>query len=127
MLPALWFFSDNNEYHGGKTLKTDPIFQVEGHLTRDFTEGFWGSLDGVWATGGQASIDGVQGEKLNNLGFGFTLGYQLNENIQLTTTYLATVNDEEPTDLRMDGFRLSFTYGWHKVIEGMKRLGQQGE
>jgi hypothetical protein len=127
MLPALWFFSDNNEYHGGKTLQTDPIFQVEGHLTRDFTEGLWGSFDGVWATGGQASIDEAQGEKLNNLGFGFTLGYHLNENIQLTTAYLATVNDKEPTDLRMDGFRLSFTYGWHKVIEGMKRLGQQGE
>ena len=26
------------------------------------------------------------------------------------------------TDLRMDGFRISLTYGWHKIVEGQKRL-----
>jgi len=28
-----------------QTLKTDPMFQVDAHLTRDFTETFWGALD----------------------------------------------------------------------------------
>jgi hypothetical protein len=35
---------------------------------------------------------------------------------------MATVNDSAPTDLRMDGFRISLTYGWHKIVEGQKRL-----
>ena len=39
-----------------------------------------------------------------------------------TAGYMATVNDSAPTDLRMDGFRISFTYGWHKIVEGQKRL-----
>ena len=73
-------------------------------------------------TGGKSSIDGVSGDSLNNLGVGFTLGYQINDNLSLTAGYMATVNDSAPTDLRMDGFRISLTYGWHKIVEGQKRL-----
>jgi hypothetical protein len=120
-LPSVWFFSENNNYVG-HTLSTDPMFQLEVHLTRDFTERFWASLDGTWMAGGTSSIDGVSGKALNNLGVGFTLGYQITDNISLTAGYMATVNDSAPTDLRMDGFRISFTYGWHKIIEGQKRL-----
>ena len=35
---------------------------------------------------------------------------------------MATVNDNAPSDLRMDGFRFSLVYGWHPLIEAMKRL-----
>jgi hypothetical protein len=121
VLPSVWLFGDNDDYVG-HTLSTDPMFQLEGHLTRDFTDHFWGSLDTTWMTGGKSSVDGVAGDSLNNLGIGFTLGYQINDNISLTAGYMATVNDSDPTDLQMDGFRISFTYGWHNVIEGGKRL-----
>jgi len=121
VLPSVWLFTDNNDYVG-HTLGTDPMFQVEGHLTRDFTEHFWGSVDSTWMSGGKSSIDGINGKSLNNLGVGFTLGYQINDNLSLTAGYMATVNDSDPGDLRMDGFRLSLTYGWHKIVEGQKRL-----
>lgn len=121
VLPSVWLFSDNDDYVG-QTLSTDPMFQVEAHLTRDFTEHFWGSLDTTWIVGGTSSIDGVSGDSLNNLGIGFTLGYQINDNLSLTAGYMATVNDSAPGDLQMDGFRLSLTYGWHKIVEGQKRL-----
>ena len=121
VLPSVWFFGDNNDYVG-HTLSTDPMFQVEGHLTRDFTGNFWGSFDTTWMAGGKSSVDGVGGNALNNVGIGFTLGYQLTDNIALTGGYMATVNDSGPGDLRLDGFRISFTYGWHKIIEGQKRL-----
>jgi hypothetical protein len=120
-LPALWFFTDNNDYVG-HTLSTDPMFQLEAHVTRDFTEHFWGSFDTTYMAGGRSSISGVSGNSLNNLGLGFTLGYQINDNLSLTAGYMATVNDHSPGDLQMDGFRLSFTYGWHKIVEGQKRL-----
>jgi Putative MetA-pathway of phenol degradation len=121
VLPSVWFFSDNNDYVG-QTLSTDPMFQVEAHLTRDFTDHFWGSLDSTYLAGGKSTVGGVAGESLNNLGVGFTLGYQINDNISLTAGYMATVNDSNPGDLQMDGFRISFTYGWHKIVEGQKRL-----
>jgi hypothetical protein len=120
-LPSVWFFSDNDDYVD-HTLTTDPMFQVEAHLTRDFTEHLWGSLDSTWMAGGKSSVDGVGGDSLNNLGVGFTLGYQINDNLSLTSGYMATVNDSGPGDLQMDGFRLSLTYGWHAMVEGQKRL-----
>jgi hypothetical protein len=121
VLPSVWLFSDNNDYVG-QTLSTDPMFQVEAHLTRDFTEHFWGSLDATYLAGGKSTVGGVPGDSLNNLGVGFTLGYQINDNLSLTAGYMATVNDSDPGDLQMDGFRISLTYGWHKVVEGQKRL-----
>jgi len=121
VLPSVWFFSDNDDYVG-RTLSTDPMFQVEAHLTRDFTEHFWGSLDSTYMAGGKSSVDGVGGDSLNNLGVGLTLGYQITDNLSLTAGYMATVNDSDPGDLRMDGFRISLTYGWHKIVEGQKRL-----
>jgi hypothetical protein len=121
VLPSVWAFTDNNDYVG-HTLSTDPMFELEAHLTRDFTEHFWGSLDTTWFVGGKSTVSGVAGDSLNNLGVGFTLGYQINDNISLTAGYMATVNDSAPTDLKMDGFRISFTYGWHKIVEGQKRL-----
>lgn len=120
-LPSLWLFGTNDDYVG-RTLETDPMLQVEGHLTRDLSKDLWASLDGTWIGGGVATIDGVEGEALGNLAVGYTLGYHVNENLQFTFAYMATVDDTEPTDLRMDGFRASVVYGWHPLIEGIGRL-----
>jgi hypothetical protein len=120
-LPAVWFFGENDNYVG-QTLKTDPLFQLDAHLTRDFTERFWGSLDLAWYNGGRASVNGVEGDKLNNIGVGLTLGYSINENLNLTVGYKSTVNDNDPGDLRMDAFMVTLVYGWHPLLEGSRRL-----
>lgn len=120
-LPSVWFFSDNSDFVGHE-LSTKPKFQVEAHLTRDFQQHLWGSVDVNWLSGGRSSLDGLEGESLNMLGVGFTLGYHINDNIQLTVGYMASVNDKDPTDIRMDSFKLSLVYGWHPLVEGMKRL-----
>jgi hypothetical protein len=124
-LPAVWLFGTNDDYVG-QTLKTDPMFQLDAHLTRDFTEHFWGALDAAWYYGGKSTIDGVAGKALNNVGVGLTLGYQINDNLQLTLGYKTTVNDNDPGDLRMSSFMFTLVYGWHPTIEGMKRL-KEGE
>jgi hypothetical protein len=120
-LPAVWLFGDNDDYVG-QTLETDPMFQLDAHLTRDFTERLWGSLDASWYSGGQATVNGVEGEELSNVGVGLTLGYAVNDNLNLTFGYKSTVNDSDPTDLRMDNFMITLVYGWHPLIEGSRRL-----
>jgi hypothetical protein len=120
-LPAVWIFGNNDNFVG-QTLKTDPMFQLDAHVTRDFTENFWGALDAAWYTGGQASVNGIEGKRLNNLGFGFTLGYNINDNLNLTFGYKSTVNDDDPGDLRMDMFMVSLVFGWHPLLEGSRRL-----
>jgi len=120
-LPAVWLFGDNDNYVGQR-LETDPLFQLDMHLTRDLTEHLWGSIDAAWYNGGKATINGVSGESLNNLGVGFTLGYQVNDNLNLSLGYKTTINDSEPGDLRMDMFMVTLVYGWHPLVEGMRRL-----
>lgn len=125
LLPSVWLFSDNHDYVGSD-LETAPLFQLDGHLTRDFLDVFWGSLDVTWKLGGKSSIDGTDGSPLNSVGVGFTLGYQIHENVQLTVGYMATVNDNEPDDMTMDVFRVSIVVGWHGIVEGMERLKSEG-
>ena len=48
-LPAVWLFGPNNDFVG-KTMTTDALFQLEGHLTHNFAKGFWASLDAAWYT-----------------------------------------------------------------------------
>jgi hypothetical protein len=122
LLPAVWLFGNNTNYDNGKTLKTDPLFQLDAHITRDFTKDLWGAIDGVWYSGGQASINGVQGSKLNNVALGLTLGYTITDNISATIGYKSTINDSAPTALRMDSFMFTLVFGWHPLVEGMRRL-----
>jgi hypothetical protein len=123
-VPAVWVFGTNEDYVGAE-LKTDPLIQFDAHLTRDFTERLWGSLDAAWYYGGKASVDGVDGDKLNNVGLGLTLGYQINENVNFTFSYKSTVNDQAPGDLQMDVFMISLVSGWHPLIEGVRRLNNE--
>jgi len=121
LLPAVWLFGDNDDFTG-KKLKTDPLFQLDAHLTRDFTEHLWGALDLVYYNGSGSTIDGVSVGSLNNVGAGFTLGYTVTENLNLTVGYKSTFNDSKPTDMRMDAFMVTLVFGWHPTIEGMRRL-----
>jgi hypothetical protein len=120
-LPMFWVFGDNDDFTG-KTLKSDPMFQIDAHLTRDFTKDLWGGLDLTWYKGGGSTVNGVAGGKLNNVGVGLTLGYAINDNLGLTFGYKSTINDSKPTDVRMDSFLVTLTFGWHPLVEGMKRL-----
>ncbi len=123
-LPAVWFFGENDDYVG-QTMETDPIFQLDAHLTRDFTEHLWGSLDAALYNGGEPTVNDVPGKELSNVGMGFTLGYGVNENLNLTFSYKSTLNDDAPDDLRMDVFMVTLVFGWHPIIEGSRRLQGQ--
>ncbi|OKY74635.1 MAG: hypothetical protein BM485_12365 [Desulfobulbaceae bacterium DB1] len=124
LLPAVWLFGDNDDFVGQR-METDPLFQLDAHLSRDFTEHAWGALDLSWYTGGEATIAGVTGEKRDDLAAGITLGYQVNDNLNLTVGYKSTLNDDDPEDLSMDMFMVTLVYGWHPIVEGARRL--QGE
>ncbi len=123
-LPAVWFFADNDDFLG-QTMKNAPLFQFDAHLTRDFTPTFWGSLDAVWYNGAESTIAGLSGGSLNAVAVGFTLGYQINDNLMLTGGYTATVGDG-PGDLDLGVFRVNLIYGWHELFEGIGRLSKAG-
>ena len=114
-------YGDNDDFLGND-LSTDPKFELEAHLTRDFTKDVWASFDTVYMKGGESTIHGMEGEEIDSLTIGFTVGYQINDNLALTMGYSSSINDDEPNDVDMDAFTISIVFGWHNLIEGMNRL-----
>ena len=126
-IPALWWFANNTNYMGGKTLSTDVLFQLDGHVTRDLTSSLWVSLDILWYLGGTTTVDGIRGDQLNNFGIGATAGYQITDNLMFTASYMMLVSSGSPNSLQMDRFTFSLLYGWHSLVEGARRLEASGK
>ncbi len=127
IFPSVWLFGDNDDFVG-QNLESDPTFELETHLTRNFTSKFWGSLDATYSSSGDATIAGGMPTSGSDMTLvGFTLGYQLNDSMQLTIGYKSTLNnDTGSNDLQMSTFMISFTTGWHRLIEGVNRLNGGG-
>jgi len=126
IFPSVWLFGDNDDFVG-QNLSSDPTFELETHLTRNFTSKFWGSLDATYSSSGDATITSTtmsgttSGSDMTLVGF--TLGYQLNDSTQLTIGYKSTLNnDAASNDLQMSVFMISLTTAWHRLLEGADRL-----
>jgi hypothetical protein len=118
--PSVWLFAENDDFVGQK-LENDPLWQIEAHLTHDFTRSFFGSLDLLYRGGFRSEINGVEvGDKLDIGDLGFTLNYQATDNITLRTGYSTNVFGDSNLDSSM--IRLQFVYAWHRLIENKKKL-----
>jgi hypothetical protein len=121
--PSVWLFAENDDFLGQK-LENEPMWQLEAHLTSDFTPNFWGSLDLLYRGGFQSEIDGDEvGDELDIGDIGFTLNYQVNDNLGIRTGFSSNVFGDEDLDSSM--IRLQFIFGWHPDNENIKKL-QQG-
>jgi len=126
IFPSVWFFGDNDDFVG-RNFSSDPTFELEAHLTRNFTSKFWGSFDATYTTSGDATIASTTTSGSDMTLAGFTLGYQLNDSMQLTFGYKSTLNnDAGSNDLQLSTFLISFTTGWHRLLEGASRLSNGG-
>ncbi len=120
IIPSVWLFAENDDFIGQK-LKNDPLWQLEAHLTHDFTRNFFGSLDLLYRSGFQSEINGVEvGDELDIGNLGFTLNYQITDNFTIRTSYSSNVFGDN--DLDNSIVRIQFVYAWHRLMENMKKL-----
>jgi hypothetical protein len=120
IIPSIWLFAENDDFVGRK-LENDPLWQLEAHLTHDFTRSFFGSLDLLYRRGFQSEINGAEvGDELDIGNFGFTLNYQITDNFTMRTSYSSNVFGDN--DLDNSIIRLQFVYAWHRLMENMKKL-----
>ncbi len=119
-IPSIWLFAENDDFINQK-MENDPMYQMEAHLTHDFTRSFWGSLDLLYRGGIQTKINGSEvGSELDIGNLGFTLNYQINDNLSIRTGYSSNVFGDDDLDNSM--FRLQFVYGWNQADENAKKL-----
>ena len=68
------FYTTNDDFFGGHTLRRDPLYAVQGHVIYQTRWGIWGAVDTTYYTGGATTIDsGKRGERQENLRFGATV------------------------------------------------------
>ena len=120
VIPSVWLFAENDDFLGQK-LENDPLWQLEAHLTHDFTRSFFGSLDLLYRRGFQSEINGKEvGDKLEIGNLGLTLQYQATDNLAIRANFSSNVFGDN--DLDNSILRLQLVYGWHTASENAKKL-----
>ena len=109
--PKITIFGDNDNAPGsGGTLEQDPLYTIEAHVTRNFGQAFWGSLDALYTYGGETQTNGVSANnKQESLALGVTGNLNLSEAASIKATYGEVVSgNADGSDGRL--FRLQLLY-----------------
>ncbi len=123
LVPSIWVFGENDDFVG-QSLKNDPMWQLEAHWTHDFTRHFFGSIDLLYRNGFQSEINGIDvGSDLEIGDLGFTLNFQVTDNVTLRTSFSSNVFGDNDIDNSM--IRLQFVYMWDRAIENIRKLGDE--
>jgi hypothetical protein len=78
---AATFYTDNNDFLGGKTRSQEPLYSMQAHVIRGFRPGLWASVDATFYTGGSTTLEGVARNDLQrNWRLGATLAVPVNRN-----------------------------------------------
>ena len=81
LITGATFYTENDDFLGGRTLEQDPIYSVQGHLIYGFRSGIWGAVDGTYYTGGRTTINGVKSNNLQqNTRVGVTVALPVDRN-----------------------------------------------
>lgn len=76
---GITFFTENDDFLGGKTREQDPIYSLQGHVIYEFPRGLWVALNATYYTGGSTTVDGVEIDDLQgNWRLGATLAVPVN-------------------------------------------------
>ncbi len=120
IIPSVLLFGSNDDFLG-HTLANDPLYQLEAHVTRDFTAKFFSSVDVLYRHGALSEIDGLKiAGELDMLSVGFTLDYSVHDNLGLRVSYHSIVGGD--SNLDGDMFRFAVNFGWNGLVEKIKKL-----
>jgi|688.fasta_scaffold137087_3 hypothetical protein len=112
LMPSVTFFTVNDAPFGAQRQTQEPLFQLEGHITRNLNSKVWVSADAIYAYGALGSTNGVSDNNTRmNVNLAGTLGVNLNPAVQLRLSYGHSVANN---DYGFDGqgFRLMLVGGF---------------
>jgi hypothetical protein len=84
------FFGNNNNFlvNGAQTLSQKPLLRLEEHVSRNFTDALWLSIDAYYNLGGETSIDGLEQDNMaNTVQLGAGMGLRLWQGADLMVNY----------------------------------------
>jgi len=106
------FFTNNDEFYGGKTLEQDPISTSQLHATYNFGHGIWAALSGTYDFGGRTTVGGVRSDDLqNNSRLGATLALPVNRNNSLKLYASSALHTTIGNDYKLAGIVWQYRWG----------------
>jgi hypothetical protein len=109
---SVFWFSDNDDFVDSATLDQDPVWAVQGHITRNFNGGFWLGAGLAYAVGGNLTIDGVRIDyEVDNLLWNVVGAYRINANQSVLVSWQqGRTQVDVGTDF--DAWLISWAYAW---------------
>jgi hypothetical protein len=86
LAPSVTFYTDNDDFLGHRKLERDPLYAVQGHVIYHTRRGLWAAVDATYYAGGRTTIDGVQGESLEDVRVGGTLAIPIDRHNSIKLT-----------------------------------------
>jgi hypothetical protein len=107
-----YFFTKNDDYFGGQTLKQDPILTAQVHATYNIVRGVWAALSWTYDYGGRTTIDGVRTDtSYSNSRIGATLALPVNRNNSIKLFGSTSVHTSAGTGFDLAGIVWQFRWG----------------
>jgi hypothetical protein len=108
---AVYFYTTNDDYFGGKTLEQDPVYSAQAHLIYSFGRGVWAALDGTYDYGGRTTIDGVRDDEvMGNARLGATLALPVNRSNSIKLYASTGASTRTGSDYNLGG--IAWQYRW---------------
>jgi outer membrane putative beta-barrel porin/alpha-amylase len=112
LLPSVTFFTDNNDFFGGRRLAQDPLYAVQGHLVYYFDFGAWVALNSTYYTGGRTTVNDVQNDdRQENVRLGITVALPLSRHFSLRLYGSSGVYARTSSNFDAAGIALQFRWG----------------
>lgn len=106
------FFSNNDDYFGGKTLEQDPLCSTQVHVTYNIGRGVWAALSWTYDYGGRTTIDGVQSDDLeSNSRVGATLALPVNRSNSIKLFASTSVHTSIGSNFNLAGIVWQYRWG----------------
>jgi hypothetical protein len=107
-----YFFTKNDDYFGGQTLKQDPILTTQVHATYNLGRGVWAALSWRYDYGGRTTIDGVRTDtSYSNSRLGATLALPVNRNNSIKLYGSASIHTSAGTGFDLVGIVWQYRWG----------------
>lgn len=106
------FYSDNEDFFGGRLKSQDPVYSVQGHLIYSVGYGIWAAADATFYTGGQTRVDGRKNDdNLENVRAGATLAVPVDHANSLKLYYSTSVSGRLGSDFEVSGIAWQYRFG----------------
>jgi len=106
------FYTDNEDFFGGKLRSQDPVYSVQGHLIYSLGYGFWIAADATFYTGGQTRVNGDKNDdNLENSRAGATLALPVNRLNSIKIYYSTATSGRRGSAFDTTGIAWQYRFG----------------